>query len=296
MPLFPTEDPAAPYGDLGNFRAWVQKNVKYPAEAFEKGIGGRVVLSFVVEKDGSVSSIEKLQSPGRVALGGGSPRHRLFAQVETRRTARTDRAREIYAPRGLPSYESVRYAGPGIRKVVFQPAPTKQTARRHNPDSPNRSARIPRINRLHESAARPAFPKPRSRGPASDPDFQAPAGSPQRLPRLSQATEPTISGKRASTLSSVDAVFIGLPDRRIAIPARPPRPLRTFQPYLRTALRLRRSGLLPATANVIAVCRIGFRRRLRLEQFARTELFRNIETRDRVSRTIVGPVMPPYGS
>lgn len=63
MPLFPTEDPAAPYGDLSNFRAWVQKNVKYPAEAFEKGIGGRVVLSFVVEKDGSVSDIQKLQAP-----------------------------------------------------------------------------------------------------------------------------------------------------------------------------------------------------------------------------------------
>ena len=63
MPRFPTEDPAAPYGDLSNFRAWVQKNVKYPAEAFEKGIGGRVVLSFVVEKDGSVSDIQKLQAP-----------------------------------------------------------------------------------------------------------------------------------------------------------------------------------------------------------------------------------------
>ena len=63
MPLFPTDDPAVPYGDLGNFRAWVQKNVKYPAEAFEKGIGGRVVLSFVVEKDGSVSDIQKLHAP-----------------------------------------------------------------------------------------------------------------------------------------------------------------------------------------------------------------------------------------
>ena len=63
MPLFPTDDPVVPYGDLGNFRAWVQKNVKYPAEAFEKGIGGRVVLSFVVEKDGSVSDIQKLQAP-----------------------------------------------------------------------------------------------------------------------------------------------------------------------------------------------------------------------------------------
>lgn len=63
MPLFPTDDPAVPYGDLGNFRAWVQKNVKYPVEALNKGIGGRVVLTFVVEKDGSVSDIEKLQSP-----------------------------------------------------------------------------------------------------------------------------------------------------------------------------------------------------------------------------------------
>lgn len=182
MPLFPTDDPVVPYGDLGNFRAWVQKNVKYPAEAFEKGIGGRVVLSFVVEKDGSVSDIQKLQAPDASLWEEARPRHRLFAQMETRRTARADRAREIYASRGLPAYESVRHTGPGIRKVVFQPATTKQTARRHTPDSPNRPARIPRINRLHESAARPAFPKPSSRGPASAPDFQAPAGSPQRLP------------------------------------------------------------------------------------------------------------------
>lgn len=65
MPLFPTDDPVVPYGDLGNFRAWVQKNVKYPAEAFEKGIGGRVVLSFVVEKDGSVSDIQNSKRPTR---------------------------------------------------------------------------------------------------------------------------------------------------------------------------------------------------------------------------------------
>ena len=186
---------------------------KVPGRSFRKG-DRRTCRAVVRRREGRLGKQHrKAPIARRVALGGGSPRHRLFAQVETRRTARTDRAREIYAPRGLPSYESVRYAGPGIRKVVFQPAPTKQTARRHNPDSPNRSARIPRINRLHESAARPAFPKPRSRGPASDPDFQAPAGSPQRLPRLSQATEPTISG------NGVHPEFSG---RRFYRPAGPP--------------------------------------------------------------------------
>ena len=138
------------------------------------------MLSFVVEKDGSVSSIEKLQSPDASLweearrVIASSPKWKPGEQ-------RGQIVRVKYTlPVDFRSYESVRYAGPGIRKVVFQPATTKQTARRHNPDSPNRPARIPRINRLHESAARPAFPKPSSRGPASPPDFQAPAGSPHK--------------------------------------------------------------------------------------------------------------------
>ena len=65
MPAFPVGDalPEQEYGDLQAFRAWVQQRVKYPAEAFEKGIGGRVVLTFVIEKDGSVSTVRQLQSP-----------------------------------------------------------------------------------------------------------------------------------------------------------------------------------------------------------------------------------------
>ena len=66
MPLFPMQEGGNPgYGDLNTFRAWVQKNIKYPAEAFRNGEQGRVVLSFVVEKDGSVSNIQKLQTPGK---------------------------------------------------------------------------------------------------------------------------------------------------------------------------------------------------------------------------------------
>ena len=66
MPLFPMQEGGNPgYGDLNTFRAWVQKNIKSPAEAFRNGEQGRVVLSFVVEKDGSVSNIQILQTPGK---------------------------------------------------------------------------------------------------------------------------------------------------------------------------------------------------------------------------------------
>lgn len=50
-------------GDLRTFHTWVQKNVSYPMIAQENGIQGRVLLQFVVEKDGSLSQIKVLQAP-----------------------------------------------------------------------------------------------------------------------------------------------------------------------------------------------------------------------------------------
>lgn len=59
MPLFQGQN-------LNTFRTWVQSQIRYPAEALKRGIEGRVVLSFIVERDGSVSTIELLQSPDRI--------------------------------------------------------------------------------------------------------------------------------------------------------------------------------------------------------------------------------------
>lgn len=59
MPLFQGKD-------LNTFRTWVQSQIRYPAEALKRGIEGRVVLSFIVERDGSVSTIQLLQSPDRI--------------------------------------------------------------------------------------------------------------------------------------------------------------------------------------------------------------------------------------
>lgn len=59
MPLFQGKD-------LNTFRSWLQSQIRYPAEALKRGIEGRVVLSFIVERDGSVSTIQLLQSPDRI--------------------------------------------------------------------------------------------------------------------------------------------------------------------------------------------------------------------------------------
>ena len=52
-------------GDLNKFRNWVQERVRYPQIAQENGVSGKIVLSFVVEKDGTLTNIEVLQSPDR---------------------------------------------------------------------------------------------------------------------------------------------------------------------------------------------------------------------------------------
>lgn len=53
-------------GDLHKFRDWIQANMKYPAEAVAERLQGRVIFSFVVEKDASVSSFDILQTPSKV--------------------------------------------------------------------------------------------------------------------------------------------------------------------------------------------------------------------------------------
>ena len=47
MPEFP--------GGMAECMKWLNKNVKYPATAMEKGVQGRVIIQFVVNRDGSIS-------------------------------------------------------------------------------------------------------------------------------------------------------------------------------------------------------------------------------------------------
>ncbi len=44
-------------GGFEKFREWVQKRTNYPQEAIDKKVRGKVFLTFIVEKDGSVSNV-----------------------------------------------------------------------------------------------------------------------------------------------------------------------------------------------------------------------------------------------
>ena len=50
MPTFP--------GGMGALMQWLSKNLQYPTIAAENGIQGKVIVKFVVEKDGSVSGVK----------------------------------------------------------------------------------------------------------------------------------------------------------------------------------------------------------------------------------------------
>lgn len=59
------EQPAYPGGEEGRMR-YLQESIKYPEEAKELGIQGRVFVTFVVEVDGSITDVRVLRG-----IGGG---------------------------------------------------------------------------------------------------------------------------------------------------------------------------------------------------------------------------------
>jgi periplasmic protein TonB len=53
-----------PVGGMEAFNKFISKHLRFPQEAEEAHVGGRVFVSFVVEKDGSLSNFTILRGPG----------------------------------------------------------------------------------------------------------------------------------------------------------------------------------------------------------------------------------------
>lgn len=53
-----------PFGGVNGWTKFLQKNLRYPAQATDKGVGGKVWISFIIEKDGHLSDITVLRGPG----------------------------------------------------------------------------------------------------------------------------------------------------------------------------------------------------------------------------------------
>ncbi len=58
--------PAFRGGNLNVFRQWVQTQVRMPEMALKNKLQGRVVATFIIEKDGTLDDIQILQTPDRV--------------------------------------------------------------------------------------------------------------------------------------------------------------------------------------------------------------------------------------
>ena len=54
MPEFP--------GGMAKMNEYLKYNLIYPTKAWESGIQGRVMISFVIEKDGSISNVKVMRS------------------------------------------------------------------------------------------------------------------------------------------------------------------------------------------------------------------------------------------
>ena len=76
------EEMPEPEGGIRAMMEYIGKNIRYPAEAVERGIGGKVFLKFVVDENGKLTDMQVQKSSGlkcmddeavRVVLAYGKP-------------------------------------------------------------------------------------------------------------------------------------------------------------------------------------------------------------------------------
>ena len=128
-PIFEvTEEPAQYPGGQAALMQYVAQNIRYPKIATENGVQGRVLVQFVIEKDGSLSNFAVVKKSGDIitknaqsgitvnAQGSATEENKVpqeafdalnaeasrNAQLDTCQAARADRQNEVHPPRHLP--------------------------------------------------------------------------------------------------------------------------------------------------------------------------------------------------
>ncbi|KAA9338603.1 energy transducer TonB [Hymenobacter busanensis] len=92
------DEPARPVGGTDAFFEWVQKNQKYPALAWQRKIQGKVMMEFMIEKDGSLSNIKPVK---RLGSGLDEEAIRLI--------------------KASPKWEPAKYKGQPVRQKMVLP-------------------------------------------------------------------------------------------------------------------------------------------------------------------------------
>ncbi|MCR5888644.1 energy transducer TonB [Hymenobacter sp. J193] len=58
------DQPARPVEGTDAFFAWIQQNLKYPAQARQRKVEGRVIVEFIIQKDGTLTDIKPVKRLG----------------------------------------------------------------------------------------------------------------------------------------------------------------------------------------------------------------------------------------
>lgn len=58
------DQPARPVGGTEAFFEWIQQNQKYPALALQRKVQGKVLMEFIIQKDGTLTDIKPVQRLG----------------------------------------------------------------------------------------------------------------------------------------------------------------------------------------------------------------------------------------
>ncbi len=90
-------DPAFP-GGMEAFVEYVQQNYRYPARAVESGVTGKIILSFIVERDGSLTDIRIVRD---LKFGTGEEAVRLL-KASPKWTPGVQNGREVRVAYTLP--------------------------------------------------------------------------------------------------------------------------------------------------------------------------------------------------
>ncbi len=83
-------------GNIETFRQWLMQQIRYPAEAIEAGIGGTVLIKFIIGTDGSIepSTLEIMRSPHEILSSEVIRRIEAHASRRRQRRTRPDSARD----------------------------------------------------------------------------------------------------------------------------------------------------------------------------------------------------------
>ncbi|MBR1788028.1 MAG: energy transducer TonB [Bacteroidaceae bacterium] len=113
-------------GGMQEFRNWMSKNLRYPKEAQEYGIDGRITVEFVVEKDGSITHIKEIAGPNGAEIvvnaykaKDDSPEEVTKEKKDKGRKALQEEA--IRAVKSMPKWTPGREKGKAVRTKFVLP-------------------------------------------------------------------------------------------------------------------------------------------------------------------------------